>query len=273
MDLQGWLEEDIGSGDITSNSLMENQEGSASIYAKESCVLAGLDVCIDVFKELNCIVTCEFANGDRATIGEVIISVKGRIKDILAGERLALNLLGRLSGIATLTRALVDAVTLLNPNVQVAATRKTTPGLRGLEKAAVAAGGGHPHRQGLYDAILIKENHIAVVGSMAEAIKRAKASGNGPVEVEVEDREQAMEAADIGANTIMLDNFTPEEAAITAAAVRRIDPTVRLEISGGITPDNIAEYACVADMISLGWLTHSVRSIDFSMLMDVFGQD
>jgi nicotinate-nucleotide pyrophosphorylase (carboxylating) len=175
----------------------------------------------------------------------------------------------RLSGIATLTRSLVDKCRKVNPKVRVAATRKTTPGFRYFEKKAVLIGGGDSHRMGLYDAILIKNNHIRLAGGVKESLKRAaKGSLAMKVEIEVETPEQAFVALENGADIIMLDNFGPEEARMLAHRLKKAKPKILIEVSGGIRPDNIEKYAAAADIVSLGWLTHSVHSIDFSMKIE-----
>jgi len=175
----------------------------------------------------------------------------------------------RMSGIATLTDSLVRECRKVNPRVKVAATRKTTPGFREFEKRAVALGGGWPHRMGLYDAILIKDNHIKVAGGVKKALERARRKGRGrKIEIEVETPEQAYAALRSGADIIMLDNFKPGEAVKLAKELKKKRPGVLIELSGGIRPGNIAEYARAGDIISLGWLTHSVKSVDFSMKLE-----
>jgi nicotinate-nucleotide pyrophosphorylase (carboxylating) len=201
------------------------------------------------------------------------MEIYGPARALLGSERLALNFVMRLSGIATATRKLVDACRPLNPNIKIAATRKTTPGLRKFEKDAVELGGGIRHREGLYDQFLIKDNHLKIVGSVAEAVRLAKAYRPGmKIEVEVTDIKMAEEASYAGADIIMLDNMSPAQAAKAAAAIRNVNPKAIVEISGGITPDNIRGYAGFADVISLGWLTHSVRAVDFSLEIKYVGK-
>jgi nicotinate-nucleotide pyrophosphorylase (carboxylating) len=236
------------------------------IICKEDCVLAGLAEASELFAELGVEVVSSKTDGKLAKKGEVVMEIEGTARQILAGERLALNFVMRMSGIATLTHELVHKCLGLNPNVRIAATRKTTPGFREFEKRAVLLGGGDPHRYGLYDAILIKDNHIRIAGGVAEALKRArKGSFTKKVEIEVESREDALLALANGADIIMLDNFQPDEFTKLSAELKKKRPEVLIEASGGITPDNVAEYARGADIISLGWLTHSTRSINFSM--------
>jgi nicotinate-nucleotide pyrophosphorylase (carboxylating) len=192
--------------------------------------------------------------------------LSGPLRQVLRGERVALNFLMRMSGIATMTRSLVEECQKVNSTVRIAATRKTTPGFRFYEKKAVRLGGGDPHRTRLDDGILIKDNHLTVVGSVTEAVTRAKTlSFSKKVEVEVETREQAEEAARAGADIIMLDNMSVTEAQHAFEAIKRIDKRVMVEVSGGITPQNAVSYARYADVISMGYITHSARAIQFSL--------
>jgi nicotinate-nucleotide pyrophosphorylase (carboxylating) len=261
-----YLKEDLGYGDITSNALIGDQTGIASIVAKQDCVLAGLEEAREVFHLLGLSVLPLAQDGQRVVKGAEVLRTEGKLKSILAGERLALNFLMRMSGIATTTDEVLSACRDRNPQVRVAATRKTTPGFRFYEKKAVVLGGGDPHRYRLDDAILIKDNHLAVVGSITEALRLArKASFTKKIEVEVESLAGAKEAAEAGADIIMLDNLSPKEAGACARAIRVIDPRIRIEASGGITPESAPSYADAVDVISLGWLTHSVRSADLSL--------
>ena len=262
-DIDRFLQEDLGDrGDITSEALLKDEEGIAFIKAKENCILAGLEEAIEVFKRLNCKTSALKTDGDEIKAGEKILEIKGKVKKILTGERLALNFICRMSGIASLTHELTKICRKKNPNVQIAATRKTTPGFRKYEKKAVKIGGGEPHRMGLYDGILIKDNHLACL-SLREAIRKAKKTGM-KIEVEVESVEDAVIAAEEGADIIMLDNMSPVKGKIAATQIRKINPEIKIEVSGGITPENIANYT-FADRISLGWLTHSIKNKDFSL--------
>ncbi len=262
-----FLREDIGSGDITSELLLSpDRMAIGRVFTKEKCVLAGAREAAEVFSELGVLPSVTVRDGQRVGADEQVLLVRGPARAVLTGERLALNFLMRMSGIATLTSQLLEECHKVNPKVKVAATRKTTPGFREFEKRAVMLGGGDPHRFGLDDAILIKDNHVALAGGIREALRKAKAvSFTKKIEIEVESEKEAVAAAEEGADIIMLDNFAPEDGARVAARIRRTRPGVIIEVSGGIRPENIAKYASYADIISLGWLTHSVRSIDFSM--------
>jgi nicotinate-nucleotide pyrophosphorylase (carboxylating) len=269
MDVKFFISEDIESADITSEALLSEERANGRIIAREDCVVAGLSEAMEIFSYFELEVSSEVSDGDRVSKGDVILNVNGRAKDILAGERLALNFLARMSGIATETRKLVDECKKINPIVQVAATRKTTPGFRFFEKKAVILGGGYPHRMRLDDAFLIKDNHLKMIPSIEEAISRAKnsryAAEGKMVEIEVETFDDAQKAAEAGAHVIMLDNMTPEQAKMSYYKIKNIDRDILVEISGGITPENIQEYAAYADRISLGYLTHSISAVDFSM--------
>lgn len=265
MDVGAFLKEDLGHGDITSEAVVGDIEAEARIVAKEDCVLAGLEEAKSIFHYLKVQTDSECRDGQNISKDTIVLRLKGKAKPILAGERVALNFLMRMSGIATQTRMLIDKCRELNPNVSVAATRKTTPGFRFFEKRAVKIGGGDPHRFRLDDAYLIKDNHLQVVGSVREAIKRAKAGHfSKKVEIEVETEEDAIEAARSGADIIMLDNMPPAKGRVVAQKIRAIS-NCTIEVSGGINPQNIVEYADYADVISLGWITHSVKAVDFSL--------
>jgi nicotinate-nucleotide pyrophosphorylase (carboxylating) len=268
--IQEFLREDIGSGDVTSNLVIpEDVMARGRIVCKQDCILAGAEEASVVFKELGAKVTKVREDGKPAKKGDVVLEVVGAARSILAGERLALNFVMRMSGIATLTRELTDRVHKINPNARVAATRKTTPGFREFEKRAVLLGGGDPHRAGLFDAVLIKDNHIRIAGGVEEALRRArKGSFTKKIEIEAETPEDAKAAVKAGADIVMLDNFGPEEASELSKELKRLRPEILIEVSGGIKPENIERYAAGADIISLGALTHSGRSIDFSMELE-----
>ncbi len=269
-DIDRFLKEDIGEeGDITSNSLFTDEIAQAHILAKENCVVAGLEETKMVFERTGAQIELLVNDGDFVKEKTIVAEVKGSICSILMGERLALNFICRLSGIASETRKLVDICRDVNPHVAVAATRKTTPGFRKYEKKAVVFGGGEPHRHGLYDAVMIKDNHIKCVGSVEEAIRRVKQRVHDKIiEVEVENERDAIIAAEMKVDVIMLDNFHPETAKRLVQKIREMDSDVLIEISGGITPNNIVEYASFADRISLGYLTHSIKNKDFSLELE-----
>lgn len=262
-----FLKEDIGSGDITSELVISAEaKAEGHIVCKQDCVLAGVAEASEVFTELGARVLKSKVDGKPVKKGEIVLEIEGSARQLLSGERLALNLLMRMSGIATLTHDLVHKCWEVNPKVRIAATRKTTPGFREFEKKAVMLGGGDPHRSGLYDAVLIKDNHIKLAGGVKEAMRNArKGSFTKKIEIEVESPEDAWAALDEGADIIMLDNFKPRLMTRLAQALKKKKPEILIEASGGITPETVVGYAAGADIISLGWLTHSVKSIDFSM--------
>lgn len=268
-DIKRFLAEDLGErGDVTSNALLTDQEGEGYILSRQDCTVAGLMEAAAIFTHLGLQVEQWAEDGEQVEAHQKVMRITGNARAILAGERLALNMVGRMSGIATLTRHLVETVQRKNPKVQVAATRKTTPGFRRYEKKAVKLGGGMTHRWGLYDGIIIKDNHLKFL-SIREAIRKAKKT-EMPVEVEVECMEDAVIAAEEKADIIMLDNMNPAKGKLAASQARSVHPEVKIEVSGGVTPDNITNYT-FADIISLGWLTHSVKSADFSLEMEKKG--
>lgn len=261
-----YLDEDLGNGDVTSDALIGDVEARANLIAREDCILAGNEEATRIFEHEGLRVRHFVPDGHEVRSETVIMEITGDAKAILRTERLALNFVMQMSGIATLTRQLVEKCRTINPDVKIAATRKTTPGFRKYEKNAVELGGGIRHREGLYDQILIKDNHLQFTESITDAVGKAKQSGLSKIiEVEVVDFEGAEEAARAGADIIMLDNMTPAEAKKAGHAIKAINSAIEVEISGGITPDNITEYADFADRISLGWLTHSVKACDFSI--------
>ncbi|AMA74503.1 nicotinate-nucleotide pyrophosphorylase [Aneurinibacillus sp. XH2] len=263
-----WLEEDIGFGDVTSLSTVPDElEGVGILYAKQEGVIAGLEVAARVFAfvDSSLVFSPKVAEGSFVGKGAVIAQVEGRVQSILSGERLALNLLQRLSGIATVTRKYVEVARTASEKVRIVDTRKTTPGLRMLEKYAVAVGGGHNHRLGLFDAVMIKDNHIKAAGGIGPAVERARAavSHTMRIEVEVETLEQLEEAIKAKPDIIMLDNMEPE---MMKEAVRRINGRIIVEASGGVNLDTVAEIAATGvDVISVGSLTHSVSALDISL--------
>lgn len=266
-EIDRFLREDVGKeGDITSKALFAKQTARATIIAKQPCMVAGLQEAYQVFQKTAARTTMISKDGASVKKGTVVMQIEGPVRSILQGERLALNILGRMSGIATETKKLVKRCKRINPKVTIAATRKTTPGFRGFEKKAIILGGGEPHRYGLYDAVLIKDNHLKIVGSVEEAIRRVrKKLPDKPIEIEVENEQDALSAAAMNVDTIMLDNMNPLKGRNIARKIRQINPGILIEVSGGITERNIENYASFADRISLGCLTHSVKSIDFSL--------
>jgi nicotinate-nucleotide pyrophosphorylase (carboxylating) len=266
-DIDRYLLEDLDKkGDVTSDSLFTDEKAQAYIIAKEECIVAGLEEAKLVFERTGAKVKLQVNDGDFVKEKTVIVKINGHARSILKGERLALNFICRMSGIATETKKLVDKCRAINPKVTIAATRKTTPGFRKYEKKAVVIGGGESHRFGLYDAVIIKDNHIKCVGSVEKAIRRLKQKVHSKIiEVEVENLEDAITAAKMKVDVIMLDNFDPESGKRVAKKIREINGDVLIEISGGVNPDNILEYASFADRISLGHITHSIKNKNFSL--------
>ncbi|WP_457614469.1 carboxylating nicotinate-nucleotide diphosphorylase [Methanopyrus sp.] len=261
------LMEDVGRADMTS-SIVEGERAEAEIVAKEEGVVSGTLPAQLAFELLDCEVNVLMRDGERIRAGDVVLEARGEATALLAAERVALNFLMRLSGIATATREVVEEVHEVNPDVIVAATRKVHPITGFLEKKAVSDGGGDPHRFGLDDAVLIKDNHLELVGSVRDAVRRARerVGFTKLVGVEVESVEDAVEAAEAGADHVLLDNMSPAEVRRAVSKVREVREDVVLEASGGIAPENAPEYAKTGvDVISLGWLTHSAPALDLSM--------
>ncbi|MBA3402710.1 MAG: carboxylating nicotinate-nucleotide diphosphorylase [Actinobacteria bacterium] len=258
------LVEDVGAGDVTTEATVDADAlGTAELLLKESGVASGLAAVEAVFMALDPDVQFEALVEDGTFVEHttVVAVVSGPLRAILTGERVALNFLGRLSGIATLTRRYVDAVS--GTDVAILDTRKTTPGLRLLEKHAVACGGGRNHRFGLDDAVLVKDNHLVAAGSVRAAVERLRAATDLPIEVECDTLAQVSEALEARIDAILLDNMTPNELVAAVALVRG---RARLEASGGVTLDNVRAIAETGvDEISIGALTHSARSLDVSL--------
>jgi nicotinate-nucleotide pyrophosphorylase (carboxylating) len=257
---RAWLAEDVGAGDVTSAAVVDEEAlCEARIVVKEPGVVCGLDVAAAVFEALGARLEPLVADGDRVEPGPVA-RVDGPARAVLTGERLALNLLARLSGIATLTSRFVEAVE--GTGATILDTRKTTPGLRELEKHAVRCGGGTNHRLGLFDGVLIKDNHLRVAGSVGEAVACARGTGLR-VEVECDTLDQVAEALEAAADRILLDNMSPDEL---RAAVALVAGRAELEASGGVTLENLRAVAETGvDFISVGALTHSARALDCSL--------
>lgn len=267
--LRDWLQEDLGTGDVTSLSTIPLDHRSKGIlHVKEDGVVAGLPAAADVFAQVDphLVFRPLIEEGMYTVKGTVIAEVEGLTRSVLAGERLALNLLQRLSGIATKTKSFVDALGGLP--VRLVDTRKTTPGLRMLEKYAVRVGGGFNHRFGLYDAVMIKDNHIKASGGITAAISNARAHipHTMKIEVEAETLEQTREALEAGADIIMLDNMAPDLMKEAVRFVKARSPHIIVEASGGVTLQSVREIALSGvDVISVGGLTHSIRSLDISL--------
>jgi nicotinate-nucleotide pyrophosphorylase (carboxylating) len=258
------LAEDIGAGDVTTEATVpEDATGSAELVVKAPGVVCGLRAAEETFRALDPEIRFEalVADGDILEGPTVVARITGSERSILTGERVALNFLGRLSGIATLTRCYVDAVE--GTDTAVLDTRKTTPGLRALEKHAVVAGGGRNHRFGLDDAVLVKDNHLRAAGSIAAAVELVRAATDLPVEVECDTPAQVGEALAAGVDAILLDNMTLEQLREAVALTRG---RARLEASGGVTLESIRAIAETGvDEISVGALTHSAPSLDVSL--------
>jgi nicotinate-nucleotide pyrophosphorylase (carboxylating) len=264
--IQNALVEDIGSGDLTCTFLVPaDHQSAARIFAKENAVLAGTESAQAVYRQLDpeITVTVRRKNGDLVQVGDTVLEIAGRTRSILTGERVALNFIQRLSGIATITRRFVDAVT--GTGAEILDTRKTTPGLRALEKAAVKAGGARNHRMGLFDAVMVKDNHLLAHPDLAVAINAIRAKHPQLlIEVEADTIEQVREFVRIEAiDVILLDNMSPEEIR-KCVALRRTG--LKFEASGGVSLGTVRAIAETGvDYISVGQLTHSPPSIDFSL--------
>ncbi|GEN31597.1 nicotinate-nucleotide pyrophosphorylase (carboxylating) [Cerasibacillus quisquiliarum] len=268
--LQAFLLEDIGEKDMTSQTIFSpNHQGEGLFIAKESGVIAGLTIIEETYRLLDSKVKIQdqVRDGDLVEKGDVLAKVSGPVTSILTGERVILNLLQRMSGIATLTKKSITA--LNDSSIDICDTRKTTPGLRMFEKYAVTVGGGKNHRFGLYDAVMIKDNHIAFCGSITDAVKRVKEQLGHmvKVEVETETKEDVLEAVKAGVDVIMFDNCTPQQVKEFAPYVPEHIVT---EASGGITLESLPTYAHTGvDVISLGYLTHSVSALDISLVVNL----
>ena len=270
-EVRRFLDEDVGTGDVTTGrTVPAGATARGAIVARQDCVVAGVDIARTVFALLDPSLQAnpQVDDGAAVAVGTSLMTLAGRAAPILTGERLALNLLQRLSGVATVTRRYVDAVA--GTGASVSDTRKTTPGLRLFEKYAVAVGGGRNHRIGLYDAILIKDNHIIAAGGLSQAVEAARA-GSGPavpIEVEIELPGQLEIALATGVDAVLLDNMTPEQVSASVRTIRahQAGSRVWIEASGGITLQNIRAYAeAGVDTVSVGALTHSAPSVDIAL--------
>ena len=269
--LRSFLKEDLGQGDVTTHLLIpEKVMVQAEIIAKETGVAAGIEEALILLESLGIKAKPLVKDGQKIAKGKVLIKIEGNAKNVLASERTVLNLLARMSGIATFTNRIVRKIRKAGYKTVIACTRKTAPGLEYFDKKAVLLGGGDTHRLHLEDMILIKDNHVAIVGNVKEAVKLAKkqASFSKKIEVEVSDVNEAIEAAKAGADIIMLDNFTPEKVkdAINRLKKENLRDKVLIEASGGINEKNIVNFAAAGvDIISLGALTHSAKALDISL--------
>lgn len=263
--LEQFIQEDLGDGDITTRLCVEDEIVKGVVTSKEDFVLSGVREATVLFEDHGVEVKEYFDPGDRVGEGDVLMEVRGPASVILSLERLALNLIMRMSGIATKVRSMVDAA----EGTVVACTRKTTPGFRYFEKKAVQDGGGDTHRMRLDDMVLVKDNHIALAGGLQEAIERAKkASFSKKIDVEVVDFEGAVIAAENGADIVMLDNMSPSEVERAYTKIKDIRKDILVEVSGNIDIYNVKDYTPHADVVSSGALTHSAPAVDVSMTIE-----
>ena len=265
-ELLRFISEDIQNGDITSVLLPKNRI-KAKIISREDGVLAGIKFASDIFRLKGCSVKTIKKDGVKVKPNQIVLQVSGNARTVLSCERTALNLLSRMSGIATQTNFLVSKIRKINRKTNLYSTRKTAPGLRFFDKEAVKIGGGHKHRMSLNDMVMIKDNHLLVTNSMEGIIKNAR-KRHKHVEVEVENQRDAILAASSGATIVMLDNFSPVQIkkTITALQKKKLRNKVKLEASGGINSKNITAYAKTGvDMISVGSITNSVKGLDLSL--------
>ena len=265
-ELLRFISEDVQSGDITSVLLPKNKI-KAKIISRENGILAGVKFTGDIFRLKGCSVKIIKKDGTKVKPNQIILQVFGNARTILSCERTALNLISRMSGIATHTNLLVSKIRKINKKTKLYSTRKTAPGLRFFDKEAVEIGGGHKHRMSLNEMVMIKDNHLLVSNSMKDIIKNARKRHKN-VEVEVESQRDAILAASSGATIIMLDNFSPEQIkkTITALQKKKLRNKVKLEASGGINSKNIGAFAKTGvDMISVGSITNSVKGLDLTL--------
>lgn len=270
-DLKKIVFNDLGFEDITTRALIPSgMQVKGQIISKEEGIVAGVKLAVEIFTDFEVETKIMKNDGEKIQKDQVIMKIYGDPHNILSLERTVLNLMMRMSGIATLTAKLVELVKDVNPDVIVAGTRKTTPGLQFFEKDAIRSGGGDTHRYRLDDGILIKDNHLALVGDVAEAVSRARkyASFTKKIEIEVENTDETLQAARAGVDIIMLDNMAPEEVidVLSVLEKERLRGNIIIEVSGGINSDNIVDFAKTgADVISTGYMTHSARSLDLSL--------
>jgi nicotinate-nucleotide pyrophosphorylase (carboxylating) len=266
-EIESFIEEDLGYDDV-SCTIVPDRPAEAIIFTKEDCTVAGIDEAASILYYFGIQAETDFKDGDRLKKGDIIFRLRGEAVSILRAERISLNFLGHLSGIATLTRACVDMVRRHSETTRVACTRKTTPGIRKFEKLAVAAGGGDTHRFNLSDAVMIKDNHVKLIGIEAAIEAAKKTSFTRKIEVEVESAQDAVLAAGLGADIIMLDNMQPGEVKETLKILKEkgLRNSVIVEASGGISQSNLEAYAKTGvDVISMGALIHKSSWIDVSL--------
>jgi nicotinate-nucleotide pyrophosphorylase (carboxylating) len=270
-ELARFLDEDIGYGDITTDALVNSTTRSTGhVICKERAIIAGLAESIVLLRLVDCEGKPRVRDGQRVPAGTVILEVGGLGSGLLRVERTLLNLLSHMSGVATATRELVDIAKKNGSSTRIACTRKTLPGLRYFEKRAVELGGGDTHRLRLDDAVLIKDNHLELAGSITESVRKAKAkvSFTKKIEVEATSPDQAAEAGLAGADIVLLDNMTPQEVkkSLNLLEAKKLRDQMLVEVSGGITRDNLASYVKTGvDVISVGSITHSAKAIDMSL--------
>ena len=263
-----FIEEDAPSGDVTSAAIIPKITCNAVIRAEQEGIIAGLEEASTLFSHFGVSVTHLAKDGDAVCQNDSLLLLNGDAKKILLVERTALNIIGRMSGIATLTRKMADIVSAVNPTCRVAATRKTCPGFRILDKKAVQIGGGDPHRMNLSDGVLIKDNHLALVPLVTAIRSAKKVSAYKKIEVEVETSDDALSAVREGADIILLDNMSPEQVTHTISLQKRegLRDHVIIELSGGIDEESLPTYAALGvDIISLGALTHSVKNLSVNL--------
>ena len=269
--LEKFLDENIGHGDITTDALVDSRtKATGQVVCKERAVIAGLSESIILLKLLGCEGKSKVRDGQEVPAGTIILEVDGSGSSLLKVERVLLNLLSHMSGVATATAELVSIAKKNGSSARIACTRKTLPGLRYFEKRAVELGGGDTHRLRLDDAVLIKDNHLELAGSITESVRKAKArvSFIKKIEVEATSPGQAVEAGLAGADIVLLDNMTPQEVkkSLTLLEAKKLRDRLLIEVSGGITRENLSNYVKTgADVISIGSITHSAKAIDMSL--------
>ena len=265
------LAEDVGQGDVTSAAVVPaGLTVEADVVAKEAGVAAGIEETVVLAESLGLTVKTEVADGEHIKNGQILMKISGNAQTILSAERTILNLISRMSGIATTTRRLTEKLRKANATAKIAATRKTAPGLLYFDKKAVLIGGGDPHRLRLDDMVLVKDNHITIAGSVENAVKKAKQTAlfSKKIEAEVTSVTAALKAAEAGADIVMLDNFSPKQIREAVETLKKAGffGKVLLEASGGIKEENLLEYASTqVNIISMGALTHSVKALDISL--------